>query len=77
MVLSGNQALDPAGLAPAIVTLDPGKVTVLGVKNSEYRDIANNRANINPTRAASTYLLQIFAGSDRPDPFVNQGLGCT
>ena len=67
MVLSGNQALDPAGLAPAIVTETREKVTGLGGKNlrgpdSEYRNIANTGGILIPRGAASTCLLQFLPG---------------
>jgi hypothetical protein len=41
---------------------------------SEYRQI---QANINLTGDGKYITFAIIAGSDRPDPFVNQGLGCT
>jgi hypothetical protein len=37
VVLSGNQALDPAELIPAVVTANPGKVTGVEKKLTFYK----------------------------------------
>jgi hypothetical protein len=60
VVLSGNQALDPAGLAPAIVTGNRTKVTVALEKN--LRIAVSPVTNLNAARAASTLLFAFLPG---------------
>jgi hypothetical protein len=74
VVLSGNQALDPAGIAPAIVTGNRRKVTVPVEKICAPLWIPGQ---ILIPQGQQVHTFCIFAGPDRPDLFVNQGLGCT
>jgi hypothetical protein len=55
VVLSGNQALDPAGIAPAIVTGNRRKVTVALKKTCAPLWIPGQILILQ--RAASTYIL--------------------
>jgi hypothetical protein len=74
VVLSGNQALDPAGLAPALVTSNRRKVTFQSVK--KLTRPTNTWPNINPARAASTYSFWFLPGQIDQIPLISQGLGC-
>jgi hypothetical protein len=56
VVLSGNQALDPAGFAPAIVTSTQKKVTV---PDGKICAPLQNTGNINP-REGGKYILFTF-----------------
>jgi len=62
VILSGNQALDPAGFAPALVTATQKKVMLLDRKNFARRQgFITNAANIGriliaQERQVHTYL---------------------
>ena len=60
MVLVGNQALDPAGLAPALVTDNKEKVTVRVEKKFARRGMPSR--DISPRKAASTYSFAYLPG---------------
>jgi hypothetical protein len=59
VVLSGNQALDPAGTLPAVITFKREKVTGGLVKNFQLQ------RDINPAEAAK-YILFCFSAEARP-----------
>src|SRR6185369_7794592 len=76
VILSGNQALDPAGLAPACVLPITGKrIRSEGKKLARTAKYLEFRPNINRTSRTSTYFLHLSRVIGRI-PFVNQGLGC-
>jgi hypothetical protein len=63
VVLSGNQALDPAGFAPALITVTHEKDTGLNRKTCAVpKKFANTEANLNPAGTASTYSFAILPG---------------
>jgi hypothetical protein len=68
--LSGNQALDPAGIASYCSYQNPGKSYGLVGKK-----LARERILIPQGRQVHNSFKE-FAGFDRPHRFANQGLGC-
>jgi hypothetical protein len=60
VVLSGNQALDPAGFAPALVTLNQKKVT--GPNGKNCAPLRNKPTNLNPHQGGKYMLFALLPG---------------